>query len=159
MVWGCSRPSQAPAAAPVPMVKQIRPLFFTMLTDSRGKRLVLKFSPKRIVSLAPSNTEILFALGAGDRIAADTTACDYPPEAKNKPHIGGYPIDVEKVEAKSPDLVVALASLTQPVAALEKAGVPVLTVDAKTVDQTYQVILLLGQATGTQPRAEAIVRD
>jgi len=134
--------------------------FPVTITDSRGKTRTLSAPPQRVVSLAPSNTEILFDLGAGDRIAADTTACDFPPEARLKPHIGGYPIDIEKVEAKSPDLVVAVESLNaQPVAALEKAGVPVLTVDAKTVAQTYDAILLLGKATGTEARAQQIVQD
>lgn len=153
---GCkSTPREANGPAPVGIAG-----FPVTLTDSRGKTLTLNAPPQRIVSLAPSNTEILFDLGAGDRIAADTTACDYPPEAKLKPHIGGYPIDVERVEAKSPDLVVAVESVNaQPVAALEKAGVPVLTVDAKTVAQTYDAILLLGKATGTEARAEQIVRD
>ena len=59
------------------------------LTDARGQTITLKAPPQRIVSLAPSNTELLFALGLGERIAGVTTACDYPPEAKQKPNIGG----------------------------------------------------------------------
>ncbi len=61
--------------------------------------------PKRIVSLTPNNTEILFALGVGSRVVGVTNACNYPPEAKRLPKVGDVNISIEKVVALKPDLV------------------------------------------------------
>ncbi|MCS6775853.1 MAG: ABC transporter substrate-binding protein [Chloroherpetonaceae bacterium] len=153
---GCSGlpPQKAPVrAAGVPG-------FPITVTDARGRTLTLSAPPQRIVSLAPSNTELLFDLGLGERIVGVTTACDYPPEAKQKPQIGGaYNLSVERVLGPGPDLVVAFGSINQkPIAQLERASVPVLTLDARTVSEVYEAIRLLGRATGTAARAEAIVQ-
>jgi len=70
--------------------------------------VVLEEVPRRIVSLAPSNTEILYALGLGDKLVGDTQYCDYPADALNKEKVGGYSdIDVEKVISLQPDLILA----------------------------------------------------
>ncbi|GAH35910.1 unnamed protein product [marine sediment metagenome] len=73
------------------------------ITDQLGRVVKLDRMPQRIISLAPSNTEILFALGLADRVVAVTNLCDYPPEAKEKPSIGGFTTtNIEKVIALSP---------------------------------------------------------
>src|SRR4030042_545892 len=77
-------------------------------TDQAGRVVHFDIVPQRIVSLAPSNTEILFALGLGDRVVGVTDYCDYPPEAREKTHIGGYwTPDVETIVSLAPRLVVA----------------------------------------------------
>lgn len=153
---GCRSESAAPP--PVAPARSPGANFPVTLTDARGKTLTLQKPPQHIVSIAPSNTEILFALGAGPQIAADTTACDYPPEAKTKPHIGGYPINIENVEAKNPDLVVAVQSINaKPIQALEALHTPVLAVDPKTVNDAYDALRLLGKATGHSSEADKIV--
>jgi iron complex transport system substrate-binding protein len=131
------------------------------VTDARGQSLTLNAPPQRIVSLAPSNTELLFALGLGEKIVGVTTACDYPPEAKQKPNIGGaYNMSVESILSKNPDLVVAYGTVNQkPLQQLEHAKIPVLAIDAKTVAETYDAIRLLGRATGTNDRAEEIIEE
>jgi iron complex transport system substrate-binding protein len=131
------------------------------LTDARGKAITLNAAPQRIVSLIPSDTEVLYALGAGDRIAAVTTADDYPPEVKQKPTIGNVlTSDTEEILAHKPDLVVAIGSLNQkPIAALEALHVPVLVVDPKNLTDTYASIRLLGQAVGAETKAEQIVAE
>ncbi len=136
--------------------------FPVTLTDSRGKTLTLASAPQRIVSISPSNTEILFALGAGDRVVGDTTACDYPVEAKAKPHVSGQGghIDLEKLQAQNPDLVVAVGAINgKDIETLEAAKVRVLTVDPRTVADTYAAITLLGKATGQNAQADKIVAD
>ena len=107
--------------------------------------------------MIPSETEVLYALGAGDRIAAVTTADDYPPEVKQKPTIGNVlNSDVEQILAQKPDLVVAIGSLNQkPIAALEALHVPVLVVDPKNLADTYASIRLLGQAVGAESAGRA----
>ena len=142
-------PTSAPAAFP------------RNLTDARGHVLTLKAVPQRIVSLIPSETEVLYALGAGERIGAVTTADDYPPEVKRKLTIGNVlTSDPEQIMAQKPDLVVAIGSLNQtPIAALEALHVPVLVVDPKNMDDTYASIRLLGQAVGAEAKAEQIVAE
>jgi iron complex transport system substrate-binding protein len=76
--------------------------------DDLGRLVAINGTPQRIVSLAPSNTEILFALGLGDRVVGVTDYCDYPPEALNKTKVGGYANpDIEKIVALNPDLILA----------------------------------------------------
>ena len=75
-------------------------------TDDSGRTITIQGTPERIVSLAPANTEILFALGLEDQIVGVTDYCDYPPAALDKPKVGGYStISIEKVVAADPDLV------------------------------------------------------
>src|SRR5580658_11090988 len=76
------------------------------LTDHLGRRVTLPERPQRIVSLAPSLTETLYALGAGDRLVGVTSYCDYPADALNKPKIGDMlNPNLERITAMHPDLV------------------------------------------------------
>ena len=80
----------------------------TTLTDDLGREVNIGALPVKIVSLAPSNTEILFALGLADRVVAVTDYCDYPPEALEKETIGGpWAPSIESIVALEPDLVLA----------------------------------------------------
>ncbi len=126
--------------------------------DGRGKRVELPAPPVRIVSLTPSNTEILFALGLKGRIIADTSQCDYPPEARNLPHIGDYRISVEQGVAQKPDLVVAVTSANHTaIDKLEQLRVKVFAVDPRNIAELYGSIISIGEITGTRPCAEMIV--
>jgi iron complex transport system substrate-binding protein len=74
--------------------------------DDLGRLVAINGTPQRIISLAPSNTEILFALGLGDKVVGVTDWCDYPPEALDKEKVGGYDTpDIEKIAALTPDLI------------------------------------------------------
>lgn len=156
---GCSHPTGT--AAPPSVSRPSAARFPLTVTDARGKSLTLKSPPKRIVSLVPSNTEILFALGAGDRIAGVSSADDYPPQARRKPSIGDVlSARVERILACNPDLIVAIGSLNQkPIEALERAHAPLLVLDPKTLPETYDSILLLGRATGLEARAQQVVSE
>jgi len=82
------------------LVFSVLPAFGVTVTDDAGTTITLEATPSRIVSLAPSNTEILAALGLLDRLVGVTDVCDYPPEVKNVTRIGGYSgINIEKVAA------------------------------------------------------------
>lgn len=146
--------SCAPAGAP-PKQSAIQ------ITDQLGRVVKLDKVPQRIVSLAPSNTEILFALGLGDKVVGVTTYCDYPLEAKEKPKIGGFSTpDIEKIVAAAPDLVVAASIHAKTVIPqLESRGLKVLVLAPKTVDDVVQAIDLAGDATGTQAAADKLVAD
>src|SRR3989454_6235721 len=96
------------------------------VTDDAGRRVTLAAPARRVVSLLPSFTEILFAIGAGDRLVGRTTWCDYPPQALAVPSVGdGMPPSVEAVAARHPDLVVLYRSGPNVAAAeqLERLGI------------------------------------
>ncbi len=111
--------------------------------------------PQRIVSLAPSNTETLFALGLADRIVGVTTYCDYPPEASAKAKIGGFSTpDIEKILSLDPDLVVAAdIHRNTVVPELERRGLRVVLISPATVEEVMASILELGEVTGKREEA------
>lgn len=131
------------------------------LTDQLGRVVKLDKEPQRIVSLAPQNTEILFALGLGDKVVGVTTYCNFPPEAQEKPKIGGFStVDVEKVVSQSPDLVLAAPIHEKEILPqLESHGLKVLALTPKTLSEVTQAIELVGKATGTEPEARRVVEN
>jgi iron complex transport system substrate-binding protein len=133
------------------------------ITDALGHAVTLAAPARRIVSLAPSNTEILFAIGAGDRLVARDDFSDYPAAAKNLPSIGSlYPkVNAEAVVALQPDLVLA-AGITSPddVKTLTDLGLTVYTAKkAATLDDIFHDILAVGQLTGHAAEAQTLVTD
>jgi iron complex transport system substrate-binding protein len=158
ILTGCDPRDSAPQQINPTFESQSTPGFPRTITDSRGKQITIKTEPQRIVSLAPSNTEILFALGVDKRIVAVTTACDYPEAAKSLPNVGGYPISLEKVQVKNPDLVVTVGTINQTITdLLEKANIPVVVVDPKNMGQNYDAIRILGKAVGADKKADEVV--
>jgi iron complex transport system substrate-binding protein len=131
------------------------------ITDQPGKNITFKTPPQRIVSLAPSNTEILFALGLGDRVVGRTDYDNYPPEAKQKPSIGGFSTpNIEEVVAKSPDLVLAASIHAKKVVPqLEAMGLTVLTLNPKTIDEVLEAIMLVGKVTGKEKEAQTLISN
>ncbi len=128
--------------------------------DSRGKDILFVQPPQRIVSLTPSNTEILFALQLGKKVVGVTDACDFPPEAKQKPKIGGFQINTERVLVQHPDLIVATEGLNaRAIEALEKAKAPVVVVSTRSIKETLQAVRTIGEATGTPVPASKVVSD
>ncbi|MBS3873360.1 MAG: cobalamin-binding protein [Firmicutes bacterium] len=146
----------AAGCAPITALFQ-RPI---VLTDDFGRQITLEKPAVRIVSLAPSTTELLFALGLSDKIVGVTEFCNYPALAQTKEKVGGFgPPSVEKIVSVKPDLVVA-ASLHQAVVEqLEQLNIPVLAVDPKNIAQVIANAALLGQATGTTRQAQAIEQE
>jgi len=112
--------------------------------------------PQRIVSMTPSVTETLFALGLGDKVVGVTDFCKYPPEASSKTRIGGLQNpDVERILALRPDLVVTLPN--EPVAKkLRSRGLTVLEVPSDSIQEVLQSFLAIGRATGTEEKAKEL---
>ena len=131
------------------------------ITDQAGRVVTLDAIPQRIVSLAPSNTEILFALGLNDSIVGVTDWCDYPPEALEKDSIGDfYPPNIEAIVAMEPDLVVAAnIHKDEYVPQMESLGLKVIVLDPKTVDEVIDAIAIAGEATGTEDAASQLAED
>jgi iron complex transport system substrate-binding protein len=112
--------------------------------------------PNQIVSLSPSATESLFAIGAGPQVIAVDDQSTYPAEAP-KTNLSGFKPNAEAIIAKKPDLVVLANDTGGIVAALTKVGIPVLLEPAATkLDETYDEIADLGAATGNKPKADDI---
>lgn len=117
-------------------------------------------APERIVSLAPSNTEILFSLGLGSKIVGVTTACDYPVAAKAIDKIGDYSINIEAVLAKRPDLVVAVSELqAQVIDKLRELKVNVVAVNPTTISEVLDAIQAIGDAAGRSDLASVRVAE
>ena len=119
-------------------------------------------NPNRIVSLAPSLTEILFALGLDDRIAAVTLHCDYPPAAQKKPKVGTFwQPDTEAVIAAKPDLVVTLQIEQQKSVAdsLNRLGYRVLALKIEKIEELFTAIQEIGVATGRKQRAGELIKN
>jgi len=132
------------------------------LTDDLGRTVTVKGVPKRIVSLAPSNTEILFALGLDNEIVGVTDFCDYPPAAKEKQSVGApFPeFSLEKIVALNPDLTVAFGYTLPDIASkLEAQRIPIIVLGAKTVDGVIANIELLGKVTGKEAKAKELTSD
>lgn len=142
-------PTVVPTAAPI------------SITDDLGRVVTLDAVPQRIVSLAPSVTEILFAIGAGPQVVGNTKFCNYPPEAANLPKIGGFSassISIEAIIGLEPDLVIAGTTRQQPIVEqLEALGVPVVVLDPTSFDAVYANILRVGTLTDTSTKAEQVV--
>ena len=115
---------------------------------------------QRIISLAPSITETLFALGLGDAVVGVTRYCDYPKEAKEKQDVGGYfDPNYESILSLQPDLVVTFAEHEKPRAYLAERGIRTLTVTHKTVAGIFESIETLGEIGGVRDRAAALAAD
>ena len=139
--------------------KQAPPSTRVTFSDDLGRRVLVVPNPKRIVSLAPSVTEILFAIGLGDRIVGDTTYCDYPPEAKKIEKVGDTQNpSMERIVALHPDLVVVTTAsqLEQFVDRLNQVGIPVYATRAANLDQLVDSINKLGEVTGAAAQAQAL---
>lgn len=115
--------------------------------------------PDRIVSLSPSATETLYALGAGGQVVAVDADSDYPPQAP-RTALSGLQPSPEAIAAKNPDLVVVSADTGGLAAALAKTGVPTVVMpDAKTLDDAFGEFVSLGVATGHRPEGENLARQ
>ncbi len=129
------------------------------MKDDLGNVLTLEKYPRRIVSLAPSCTEYLFAAGLGDRVVGVTSYCAYPPEARKKPVLGDViNTNVEKILLANPDLVLAAYGNSMPALdKLRKAGLPVFGFNPKTIEDTFNAIVRTGKLGGTERKARAFV--
>jgi len=128
-------------------------------TDDLGRGVSIEGIPQRIISLAPSNTEILFALGLGDRVVGVTEFCNHPEAAIAKPKIGGFStVDIERIVALEPDLILASSvHEARVIPTLEQFGLTVVALAPKTVDGVLANIILVGKITGRSQEATQLV--
>jgi len=149
--------TEAPAATDTAATEQI------YFSDSIGSEIILAGVAQRIVSLAPSVTESLFAIGAGGQVVGRTDYCDYPEEVKALPSIGGFSaesISLETIISLEPDLVIGgseyQAELIKP---LQDAGIPVFISQPASLSEIADSLTLLGKVTGHESEAATVVAE
>jgi iron complex transport system substrate-binding protein len=138
------------------------PAHAVVVTDHLGRRVEVPSRPARIVSLAPSLTETLFALGAGDRIAGVTDYCDYPPEARTKTKVGGMiNPNIERLVALRPDLTLLTkeGNRRETLDALERLGIAVYVVETARLEAISRALRDLGRVAGEPAAGEALASD
>lgn len=136
---------------------------FHKVVDAEGNKIQLKQKPKKIVSLIPSNTEILFALGLGKEVKGVTAYDGYPKAAQKIIKVVSTEVDTEKIIAMKPDLVLghesSLNFQKDAYKQLEEAKIPLFVVkDAQTLQSAEKTIEQIGQLTGTTDKAKAVVQ-
>lgn len=153
-----SVPTATPQPTNTPAPTELPSPYPMTITDGAGREVTIEAEPQAIVSLAPSNTEILYALGLGDKVVGVTEYCNYPPEAAEKPKVGGFSdVDTEKVTELAPDLIlVANIHVTEVVPALEKLGLTVVVIDPPDIPGVLEGIRLVGKITGQEEQAESL---
>jgi len=129
------------------------------IKDDLGNEITFYEPPKRIVSLAPSNTEILFALGLNKEIIGVTEYCDYPDDAKNKEKIGGFSNpNLEKIYSLKPDFVFGVrGNPKETLINLTKLKIDVLAYDPKNLDDLFNLIITVGKITDKREEAYNLV--
>lgn len=117
-------------------------------------------SPRRIVSLIPSGTEILFALGIGDEVVGVTKYCRYPPQAQDRPKVGGVlDTSFEAVARLEPDLCVIDITSESQIEILRKIGCDVAAIETRSIDDILKSITKLGQVLGRERQAAEVTQE
>lgn len=149
LVMGCAQatPTVAPPAATV--------------VDDAQRTVEIRGVPERIISLAPSNTEVLFALGLGDKVVGVTDLCDYPEEAQEIEKVGFVEINLEKIVDLEPDLVLYIGGTAQleKTQTMEDLGLTVLVLAPSDIEGIFADIELVGRTTGTEDEAADLVSE
>lgn len=147
---GAKAPEVAEVAKPISVV------------DDAGRTVEIAETPQRLVSLAPSNTEILFALGLGDKVVGVTDFCDYPEEAKAIEKVGGIEPNLEKLVDLDPDLILAIGgspAQVEKATEMEKLDLTVIVLEPGDIEGIMSNIELVGQATGAEKEAGELVAE
>ncbi len=138
------------------------PVWARQVTDQLGRQVILSDDPQRVVSLAPSITEIVFALGEEHRLKGATRFSDFPPEATSLPRVGSYiQLDLEKIVALKPDLCIAIkdGNPRQTVVRLKSLGVPVYVVDPRNLEAVTETIIEIGDLLNATENAKDLVNN
>jgi len=133
------------------------------VTDSLGRTVTFARPPGRIISIAPKNTELLFAIGAGDQVVGVTSYCNYPSEARTRPQVGGFAaksLSLEKIVDLKPDLVTTGDEIHGAIIEeLDRLGIASLALGGQSFDELYAELTRLGQISGHAAEASRLVDE
>ena len=130
------------------------------VTDMTGREIVMDEYADRIVALTASDCEILYAVGAGDKLVGRGEYCDYPAEVLDVPSVqSGYDTNIEQIIALEPQVLLmsTMAQTEEQIAQLEEAGVTVVVSDAKDIEGVYTAIDMIGQLVGKEDEAAQVI--
>lgn len=131
---------------------------FATLVDQMGREVIIFQLPEKIISLAPSNTEIAFALGLGERIVGITKFCNYPLATEGKKKVGGFDgPNMELIIELEPGLVLASSLHKEPVEQLVALGIPVLVIVPESLASVYAAMELIAEAAGVPEKAVEVI--
>lgn len=137
--------------------------FPVTVTDVLGRRVTVTAPPQRIVSLAPSITEQIFAVAAGEKVVGVTIYDNYPPAVQRLERVGGYvtkSISIEKILSLKPDLVLSRGEIQRGVIdTLERLGIPAVAIEPGNFDEAYAAMVLIGRLTDREQPAARIVAE
>ena len=132
-----------------------------IVTDQLGRKITVPDNPQRVVALAPSITEIIYALGQENLLKGVTLYSDFPPAAVNLPKVGSYvQLNLEKIVALKPDLCIAVKDGNPRVVAnrLQSLKIPVYAVDPRNLETVMQTVLEIGNLLNANQRADLLVQ-
>ncbi len=138
------------------------PLVAKTAMDQLGREIRMPDDPQRIVALAPSITEIIFALGQQDRLKGITQYSNYPAEAAKLPRVGSYVrLDLERIVALNPDLCIAIkdGNPKETIERLQSLNIPVFAVNPRNLATMMQTILRVGEILNASAKAKTLVED
>ncbi|CAG0996210.1 Vitamin B12-binding protein [Anaerolineales bacterium] len=172
LLTGCSAPAPTEAPAPIvteapaveePAATEAPASEEISFTDALGNAITLKGTAQRIVSLSPSVTESLFAIGAGGQMVGRTDYCNYPEEALSLPSVGGFDaatISMESIIALEPDLVIG-GSVYQAdvIKSVQESGIPAFVSQPADIQGIMDSLTLFGKITGHVDEAAAVVNE
>lgn len=142
-------------------VGEVKAGFPERIIDDFDREVMINKKPGRVVSLSPTNTEILFAIGAGDKVVGVTKYCDFPPRVEKIDKVGGYSTpNIEAIVAKKPDLVVAsYGNGEENIKRLKELGINVVALHPKSLRDVLKDIKLVGRATGSERKAIQLIQQ
>lgn len=131
------------------------------LIDAMDREVTFETPPQRVISVAPKNTEVVYAIGLEDHLVGVTTFCNYPPAAEKLDKIGGFTaqtINQETIVALNPDLILCSDRMHEPlIPQWENLGIPVFVLGAESLEQMYHEMRLLGRILGNSDPAEKLI--
>ncbi len=130
--------------------------------DEAGREVIVPFPPKKIISLAPNITEILFGLGLDQEIVGVSIHCNFPEKAQSKVRVGSYiSLDFEKIVSLKPDLIIATGAgnTRDMVDRLERLGFPTYVIFPKNVEDVIRSVGHLSQLVGREKEGEEIIQE
>ncbi len=150
-------PALALAGCPSPAKKAPPTRAAITVTDDLGRQISLQGPARRIASLSPSNTEILFAVGCGEAVVLRDKVSSYPEAVRRLPATSPFRLSPGHVAGFSPDLVLLTHADATRVAALRRVGLTVATFDPRSLDQLYRGVAAIGALCGAPGKARALV--
>lgn len=150
----------APVVTEAPAAETEVPAVITV-TDMKGREITLDKPAERVIALAPSDCEILYAIGAGDALVGRGTYCDYPADVFTVQEVAsGAETNIEQILALQPDLLLMndMAQTVEQIQQLEAAGVPVVVTEATDVSGVYTAIEMIGTLMGKEDGAAEVIR-